>query len=156
MAIRAALAAWHYIFGSGDQPAAASRTVGGSATPAARTARLAAGRGAERTTKRLPSCSISVSSPVNGSRSAMISGQEMVRPSATPRAAAKAVLALASQLRDHRAAAGLIPQPLEYQRRPDLADRNLERGPSVTALSTMALAANRAPERNSRSSWPLA
>jgi hypothetical protein len=38
MAIRAALAAWHYIFGSGDQPAAASRTVGGSATPAARTA----------------------------------------------------------------------------------------------------------------------
>src|SRR6195256_2505190 len=83
MIIRAALAAWHYIFGSGDQPAAASRTVGGRATPAARTARLAAGRGAERTPKRLPSCSISVS--VNDSRSAMISGQELVRPSATMR-----------------------------------------------------------------------
>jgi hypothetical protein len=38
-----------------------SRTVGGSATPAALRARLAAGRGAERTTKCLPSCSISVS-----------------------------------------------------------------------------------------------
>ena len=52
----------------------ASRTVGGSATPAARRARLAAGRGAERTMKRLLSCSISVS--VNKSRSAMVSGQE--------------------------------------------------------------------------------
>ena len=38
-----------------SQEAAASRTVGGSATPAARKARLAAGRGAERTIKRLPS-----------------------------------------------------------------------------------------------------
>ena len=45
-----------------------------SATPAARRARLAEERGAERTMKRLPSCSISVS--VNESRSAMISGQE--------------------------------------------------------------------------------
>ena len=43
------------------QVAAASRTVGGSAMPAARRARLAAGRGAERTMKRLPSYAISVS-----------------------------------------------------------------------------------------------
>ena len=43
----------------------------------------AAGRGAERTTKRLPSCSISVS--VSESRSAMISGQEPERPSAAIR-----------------------------------------------------------------------
>jgi hypothetical protein len=40
----------------------------------------------------------------------------------------KAVLAFARQLRDHRAAAGLLPQPFEYQCRPDPADRNLERG----------------------------
>ena len=45
--------------------------------PTARIARLAAGRGAERTTKRLPSCSISVS--VNESRSAMICGHEPER-----------------------------------------------------------------------------
>jgi hypothetical protein len=37
------------------------RTVGGKATPTARRARLAAGRDAERTTKRLPSCSMVVS-----------------------------------------------------------------------------------------------
>jgi hypothetical protein len=42
MTIRAALAAWHYIFGFGvSREAAASRTVGGSATPAACKARLA-------------------------------------------------------------------------------------------------------------------
>ena len=40
----------------------------------------------------------------------------------------KAVLAFARQLRDHRPAAGLLPQPFEHQRRPDAADRNLERG----------------------------
>ena len=39
----------------------------------------------------------------------------------------KAVLASARQLRDHRAATGLLPQPLEHQRRPDAADRNLDR-----------------------------
>jgi len=44
-----------------DQGWASCRTVGGRATPAARKARLAAGRGAERRTKRLPSCSTSVS-----------------------------------------------------------------------------------------------
>ena len=48
--------------------------------PTARIARLAAGRGAEPTTKRLPSCSISVS--VNESRSAMVCGHEPERPSA--------------------------------------------------------------------------
>jgi hypothetical protein len=40
----------------------------------------------------------------------------------------KAMLALARQLGDHRAAAGLLPQPFEHQPRPDPADRNLERG----------------------------
>ena len=59
------------------QEAAASRMVGGSATPAARRARVAAGRGAERTMKCLLSYSISVS--VNESRSAMVSGQELKR-----------------------------------------------------------------------------
>ena len=40
----------------------------------------------------------------------------------------KAVLALARQRRDHRPAAGLLPQPLEHQRRPDAADPDLDRG----------------------------
>jgi hypothetical protein len=31
------------------------------------------------------------------------------------------------EIANHRAAAGLFPQPLEYQRRPDPADRNLDR-----------------------------
>src|SRR6202051_5151879 len=44
-----------------DQASASWRRVGGRATPAARRARLAAGRGAERRRKRLPSCSTSVS-----------------------------------------------------------------------------------------------
>ena len=84
MAIHAARAAWHYICdGAWVQEAAASRTVGGSATPAARKARLAAGHGAERTTKRLASYSISVS--VSESRSAMIYGQEPTRPIAAMR-----------------------------------------------------------------------
>src|SRR5215475_4050642 len=65
------------------QEAAASRMVGGSATPAARRARLAAGRGGERTMKCLPSYSISIS--VSESRSAMISGQEVTRSSAAVR-----------------------------------------------------------------------
>src|SRR5262249_28785901 len=40
----------------------------------------------------------------------------------------KTVFAFARQLADHRAAAGLLPQPLEHQRRPDATDRNLDRG----------------------------
>ena len=40
----------------------------------------------------------------------------------------KLVPALAGEIGDHRAAAGLLPQPLEHQRRPDAADRNLDRG----------------------------
>jgi hypothetical protein len=40
----------------------------------------------------------------------------------------KAVLALARQRRDHRPAAGLLPQPLEHQRRPDPTHRDLDRG----------------------------
>ena len=46
------MAAWHYISVCWDQ-AEASRTVGGSATPAARIARLAAGRGAEHGFERV-------------------------------------------------------------------------------------------------------
>src|SRR5215813_4060446 len=83
MTIGAKPAAWHYIFSGfdpGDQLLTAGRTVGGSATPAARMARLAAGRGAERTVKRLPSCSISVS--VSALRSAMMSVQDAARLSA--------------------------------------------------------------------------
>ena len=44
-----------------DQASASCRTVGGRATPAARRARPAAGRGGARSRKRLPSCSTSVS-----------------------------------------------------------------------------------------------
>src|SRR6202162_5999212 len=88
-------APWHYILliggGGGDQSLAIWRTVGGRATPAARRARLAAGRGAERRRKRLPSCSTSVS--VNESRSARISGQEPLC-AASPSAAGLAVLAV--------------------------------------------------------------
>jgi hypothetical protein len=40
----------------------------------------------------------------------------------------KAVLAVARQRRDHRAAAGLLPQPLEHQRRPDPTHCDLDRG----------------------------
>src|SRR5215510_11620688 len=82
MIIGARLAAWHYIlaFDLDDQPSTAWRTDGGSAMPVARIARLAAGRGAERTVKRLPSCSISVS--VSELRSAMMSVQDAERPSA--------------------------------------------------------------------------
>jgi hypothetical protein len=40
----------------------------------------------------------------------------------------KTVLAFARQLGDHRPAAGLLPQPIEHQRRPDAMDRNLDRG----------------------------
>ena len=40
----------------------------------------------------------------------------------------KAVLAFPRQLRNRRATAGLLPQPLEHQRRPDAADRNRRRG----------------------------
>ncbi len=50
------------------------RRVGGRARPRAESARLAAGRGAERRRKRLPSCSTSVS--VSESRSAMTVGQD--------------------------------------------------------------------------------
>src|SRR5271170_2866402 len=76
MLISAEKAPWHYILlnGDWDQSSASCRTVGGRATPVARRARLAAGRGVERRRKRLPSCSTSVS--VNELRSATISGQE--------------------------------------------------------------------------------
>src|SRR5271165_6440354 len=57
-----------------DQASAIWRRVGGRATPRAASAREAAGRVAERSRKRLPSCSTSAS--VSESRSAMTSGQE--------------------------------------------------------------------------------
>ena len=68
--IHAAAAAWHYIFGLAGvrRPRRRGRSAVG------RRWRHAANRGAERTTKRLPSYAISVS--VRESRSAMISGQE--------------------------------------------------------------------------------
>src|SRR5271156_6782318 len=74
MLISAEKAPWHYILlnGDWDQSSASCRTVGGRATPVARRARLAAGRGGERRRKRLPSCSTSVS--VSVSRSARILG----------------------------------------------------------------------------------
>ena len=40
----------------------------------------------------------------------------------------KAMLAFARQLRDHRPAAGLLPEPFEHQRRPDATDCNLDCG----------------------------
>jgi hypothetical protein len=48
--IGAIAAAWHYTFGDRNQASATAWTVGGSATPAARTARLAArpGRGTQQ------------------------------------------------------------------------------------------------------------
>ena len=60
------------------QAASIWRTVGGSATPAACSARLAAARGAVRTRKRLPSCSTSVSA--SESRSKRISGHQKRLP----------------------------------------------------------------------------
>ena len=52
---------WHYTFLVCNQSAAIACTVGGSATPAARSARPAAALGVERSMKRRASCSTSVS-----------------------------------------------------------------------------------------------
>ncbi len=57
-----------------NQSLAIDCTLGGSATPAACKARLAAGLGVDRSMKRLPSCSTSVS--VNASRSPMMAGHD--------------------------------------------------------------------------------
>src|SRR5208283_4378286 len=57
-----------------NQAVAIWRKVGGRATPRAENAWAAAGRGAERKRKRLPSCLTSVS--VSESKSAITSGQE--------------------------------------------------------------------------------
>src|SRR5271154_1167877 len=94
MLIGAEKAPWHYILlnGGWDQASASCRMVGGRATPEARRARLAAGRGGERRRKRLPSCSTSVS--VNELRSATISGQEPL--SASPSAVGLPRLAMRS------------------------------------------------------------
>ena len=67
----------------------------------------------------------------------------------------KTVLARAGEVLDHRPAAGLLPQPLEHQRRPDAARRARRRGSFGDGVDNMALAAKRAPERSSRSNWPL-
>ena len=61
-----------------DQAFAIWRRVGGRATPMAESARVAPGRGAERSRKRLPSCSTCVS--VSESRSAIPAGQEARAP----------------------------------------------------------------------------
>src|SRR5271166_369040 len=84
-----------FVAGGAVQAWASWRTVGGRATPTARSARLAAGRGAERNRKRLPSCSSSVS--VNDSRSAKISGQE-ARGGGWRSAAASAKAAMRSSI----------------------------------------------------------
>src|SRR5271168_4669252 len=103
MLIGAEKAPWHYILlnGGWDQSSASCRTVGGRATPEARRARLAAGRGGERRRKRLPSCSTSVS--VNESRSARMASQDPVS-AASPPAAGLPRLAMRSHLRR-----GIIP-----------------------------------------------
>ena len=81
-----------------DQASASCRTVGGRATPAARRARLAAGRGGVRSRKRLPSCSTSVS--VNESRSARTFGQELAWPSVAMRSSSSFFSTKARKLHD--------------------------------------------------------
>ncbi len=66
------------------------------------------------------------------------------------------VPALPSEVGDHRTATGLLPQPLEYQRRFNPMDRNLDRGVIGERTQHHRLGRNRAPERNRRSNWPLA
>ncbi len=62
--------------------------MGGRAAPAARKARLAAGRGAERRTKSLPFCSTSVS--VNESSSTRMAGQDPLSAAASAAGLARA------------------------------------------------------------------
>jgi len=76
--IGAEKATWHYIFSlndGGDQSSASCRTLGGRVTPAARRARLAAGRGAESRRKRLPSCSREQGLLYNGFEAARCEGR---------------------------------------------------------------------------------
>jgi DNA-binding transcriptional LysR family regulator len=74
------------------------RTVGGRATPAAESARLAAGRGGERSRKHLSSCSTLVS--VSESRSARISGHEPFRPRSAMRSSSSFLRTRARKLQD--------------------------------------------------------
>jgi hypothetical protein len=90
--------ALHSTFWRWVQAAVIACTVGGSATPAARSARLAAGRGGARSKKRLASCSTSVS--VSVSRSAMVAGHDPSRPRASIRASSSALSTRAKRLQN--------------------------------------------------------
>ena len=69
----------------------------------------------------------------------------------------KAALCACPQAPQSPPAAGLIPQPLEHQRRPDPTHCDLGwRHYCWPRSERMAFAAKRAPERTSCSSWPLA
>src|ERR1700692_544863 len=81
-----------------DQALLTWRTVGGSATPVAASARLAAGRGGERSRKHLSSCSTLVS--VSESRSARMSGQEPLRPRSAMRCSSSFFRTRARKLQD--------------------------------------------------------
>src|ERR1051325_5778225 len=63
----------------GNQSPAIDCTLGGSATPAARKARLAEGLGVDRSMNRLPSCSTSVSVNASRSRWSRMAGDVMIR-----------------------------------------------------------------------------
>ena len=67
----------------------------------------------------------------------------------------KAVPAFARQLRDHRATAGLLHSRSNTSAGP-MRRTAISLQLHLAALSTMAFAAKRAPERSSRSNWPLA
>ena len=67
----------------------------------------------------------------------------------------EAELARACQLRDHRSAAGLLPQPLEQQRRSDATYRDLDRG-VIAGRAQHHRLGGKARRAHSRSSWPLA
>ena len=61
------------------------------------------------------------------------------------------VLAFSGKFFDHGAAAGLVPQTLEHKGGPKAPHRCPIAVPSLAAFTTIALAENRAPERNNRS-----
>ena len=68
----------------------------------------------------------------------------------------EAMLAHARQALDGLPAAGLLPHPLESERRPDASRRRCLRLARLSESSTIALSAKRAPERSSRSNCALA
>src|ERR1700682_4659897 len=84
--------------GVDDQAWLTGRTVGGSATPEAESARLAAGRGGERSRKHLSCCSTLVS--VSESKAARMSGQEPLRPRSAMRSSNSFFRTRARKLQD--------------------------------------------------------